>query len=331
MRGLFAPPIIPTMLQAPKPKPKFTWWDITLGILNANVLAAFLISLVIAATNPVAGYFGSAATVLIPLLMGFLAGATWRKLELSVGQTALFAFLNSLAAVACAFFFLREGVVCLVMAFPLLYALIWAGTGLGIVLCRPRGGNRPAAVSVVPVLLAMVVYDCVQPKHEEVRVVTTSVTVHASAARVFPHMVQFSRITASPTFFLNKVGLPYPVETTAEGAFVGAERVCRFSDNVIIGERITGIIPDQTVAFTITEQPTYPEFTLHGRLAKGEMTVHDNGNGTATLTGTSWYTLRVHPLWYFGVWGDEVIHAVHGRVFAHIRSLSENAGVVTHR
>lgn len=313
------------MLQVPKPKPKFTWWDITLGILNANVLAAFLMSLVIAAVSGAGepGFFGTAATVVIPLLMGFLAGATWRKLDLTVGQTALFSFFNTLIAIACAFFFMREGVVCLIMAFPLLNALIWAGTGLGIALCRPKGGNRPLAVSVVPLLLFAIVYDCVRPRVEEDRIVTTTVTIRAPATRVFPHLVKFSRITASPSFFLNRVGLPYPVETTAEGAFLGAERVCRFSDNIAIGERITELVPDRTIAFTIIEQPSYPEFTQHGRLAKGEMTVHDNGDGTSTVAGKSWYTLRVHPFWYFGAWADEVIHAVHWRVFAHIRSLSE--------
>ena len=313
-------------IQEPIPAPKLTltWREAALGIMNANVLAALLMSLVVSTRDRAGGYYGTAATVIIPLLMGFLAGATWRKLELSVRQIALLVFLNSLVALACAYLFLHEGVICLVMAYPLLFALLWAGTALGIKLLRPKGGNRPVAVSLVPLLLFALIYDCAQPEQEDARRVTTSVIVHAPAARVFPHLVAFSRITVAPTFFLHRIGMPYPMETTADGAFVGAKRVCRFSDGIAIGERITTLEPGRTVAFTIIEQPMYPEFTQHGQLAQGVMTVRDNGDGTATLTGTSWYSLRVHPFWYFGMWADEVIHAVHGRVFTHIRALSEH-------
>ncbi|MES2465610.1 MAG: hypothetical protein V4671_34020, partial [Armatimonadota bacterium] len=47
------------------------------------------------------------------------------------------------------------------------------------------------------------------------------------------------------------------------------------------------------------------------------------GDGTTTLTGTSWYTLRVRPLWYFGPIADNIVHGVHNRVFAHIKEISE--------
>ena len=314
------------MLQAPYPKPKpkpIKLWDAFLGIVNANVLAALLMSAVQAiAGGADAGFYGTAATVLIPLLMGFIAGATWRKLVLTSGQTALLSFFNFVVGCAAAWFFVKEGVVCLVMASPLVFCLIWGGTALGVSVCRPKTGNKPLAVSVVPVILAAMVWDCASPRQEQTRTVTTSVRVKASAASVYPHMVKFSRIEASPTFLLNHVGLPYPLETTASGTHIGATRVCRFSDGIEIGERITALEPGRRVAFTITEQPVYPEFTNHGHLLTGEMTVRDNGDGTATLSGTSVYALRVHPFWFFGWEADEIIHAVHRRVFSHIAWLS---------
>lgn len=312
------------MLQATPPRPKPTWRDIALGVVNANVLAALLMSLAlkIPLSHPIGGYYATAATVIIPLLMGFLSGATWRKLNLSVGRTALFSLLTTAVGIACAFFFIKEGAVCLVMASPLLFLLIWGGTMVGIAVCRP-GGNRPAAVSAVPVMLALLVYDASKPRTDDTRVVTTSVIVRATADRVYPHLVAFAPITKPPTFFLHDVGLPYPIQTVADGAYVGAWRECRFNDGIRIGERITAIEPGRRVAFDVTSQPRYPEYTEHGQLLRGEMSAVDNGDGTSTLSGTSWYTLRVHPFWYFGMWADEVIHAIHGRVFAHIAELSE--------
>lgn len=294
--------------------------------MNATVLAALLMSLVIwltRQTGETAGYYATAATVLIPLLMGFLAGATWRKLTMKFGEVAVYSLMNTIVGIICAAFFIKEGVICLVMASPLLFTLTWGGTALGIALCRPKDGNRPLAVSFVPVMLTLLVYDAAQPRTEQHRVVTTTTIVRASAASVYPHMVAFPRIDTAPTFFMNAFGLPYPVETVADGAFVGARRECRFSGNITVGEKITEIVPGERVAFAITDTPRYPEFTEHGRLLKGEMSVHDNGDGTATLSGTSWYTIQVHPFWYFGAWADEVVHAVHRRVFTHIAELSE--------
>jgi len=304
-------------------KPLIPWYEVLLGIGVANFIAALLMWLITSNPDAGHGYYALASIVILPLLIGFITGAIWRKAEVSIGYSALLSSANAFAAIGCAAIFLHEGAICLVMAFPLVFGLIWGGTVLGNLLFRPKGGNYPAGVSVIPLLLFALVWDSAQPMRDEPRVVTTTMLVHAPAARVFPHLVSFPRITAPPTFVLNPVGLPYPVETTADGAFVGANRTCRFSDNINIGERITQIVPGRTVAFAITHTPEFPEFTQHGRLVRGEMTVRDNGDGTSTLSGTSWYLLRVHPFWYFGAWADEIIHSVHGRVFTHIKELSE--------
>jgi hypothetical protein len=298
-------------------------WQFALGILNANVLAALLITITIwlGASSGGSGFYGVAATVLIPLLMGFMAALTWRELPLSGKNLALGALINMLVGMAMAYFFLHEGTVCLVMAFPLLYLMIWLSTLAATKMMRPKPG--PLSVSVIPVLLGALLYDCWNPAKEYQSAVTTSVLVQAPAQIVFPHTVAFPPIKAPATSVINSAGLPWPVETTADAARVGAGRRCVFSGNLVIGEKITELIPGKSLTFTITEQPHYPEFTDHGKLLKGRITVTDNGNGTTTLTGTSWYTLRVRPLWYFGFWADGIIHGVHNRVFAHIKEISE--------
>lgn len=296
-------------------------WQFALGILNANVLAALLLALT---TILVAGsgVYGVAATVLIPLLMGFVAALTWRELPLSGKNLALGALLNMLVGMATAYFFLHEGTVCLVMAFPLFYLMIWLATLTAAKMMRPKPG--PLAVSVVPILFAALLCDCWNPTKEYQNAVTTSVLVHALPAVVFPHTVAFPPIKTPATSLINSAGLPWPVVTTVDAARVGAGRRCVFSGNLVIGEKITELTPGKSLTFVITEQPRYPEFTDHGKLLKGRITVTDNGDGTTTLTGTSWYTLRVYPAWYFGPWADGIIHGVHNRVFAHIKEISEN-------
>lgn len=299
-------------------------WQVALGILNANVLAALLIALTLwlETGSRGSGVYGISATVLIPLLMGFTAAYTWRELPLTGTGLAFWALVNTLVGLAMACFFLHEGIVCLIMASPLLYLMILMSTVIVAHIVRPKPG--PLAVSIVPILLGALLYDCWNPAKEYRSAVTTSVLVHAPPEVVFPHTVSFPPIHEPAHSLLNSAGLPWPVVTTVDTARIGSARRCVFSGNLVIGEKITELTPGKSLTFAITDQPHYPEFTEHGQLLKGRITVTGNGDGTTTLTGTSWYILRVQPTWYFGPWADGIIHGVHHRVFDHIKALSES-------
>jgi hypothetical protein len=253
--------------------------------------------------------------------MGFAAAFTWRELPLTGRDLALGALVNTLVGMGMAYFFLHEGTICLVMASLLLYVMIFASTAIAHNLLRPKPG--PLAVTAVPILLAAVLYDCWNPVKEYHGKVTTTMVVQAPPEVVFPHTVSFSPIEYPATSLINSAGLPWPVVATVDAARVGAERRCVFSGSLVIGERITELEPNKSFTFAITDQPRYPEFTDHGRLLKGRISVTGNPDGTTTLTGTSWYTLHVFPSWYFGPWADGLIHGVHNRVFAHVKELSE--------
>jgi len=274
-------------------------------------------------TDGTGGMYGISATVLIPLAMGLASSFVWRSERLGLGQLTLGAFLNTLLGMMVAYLFLHEGTVCLAMAFPLLFGLICAGTFLGSYLFRPKPG--PLAVSVAPLVLALIFGDCLAPKHDFSDAVTTSVRIQAPPAKVFPYTVAFSPInTPPPGFVLNRLGLPWVVKTAVTGNRVGSERKCVFSGDLVLDEKITELEPGKKITFAITRAPRYPEFTEHGTVLQGQMQLTDNGDGTTTLTGTSWYTLHVYPAWYFGPWADTIIHQVHYRVFDHIRELAES-------
>lgn len=307
----------------PAPLTRAQKWQVTLGLINANVLAAVLIAVTQLLTrgNTDGGFYGISATVLIPILMGFASAYTWREVPLTGKGLAFWALVNTIIGMVMAYFFLHEGTVCLVMACPLLYGTILVSTVIAAHLLRPKPG--PIAVSVVPVLVGALLYNCLNPVKEYRSAVTTSVRVDAPPNVVFPHTVAFPPINAPATGLINRVGLPWPVQTTVDAPEVGATRRCIFSGNLVIGERITELTPGKSMTFAITSQPRYPEFTDHGKLLQGQITVTGNSDGTTTLTGTSWYAMRVYPAWYFGPWADGIIHGVHYRVFDHIKALSE--------
>ena len=73
----------------------------------------------------------------------------------------------------------------------------------------------------------------------------------------------------------------------------------------------------------MTGQPQDPEIVNHLILDRGQFRLHDNGNGTTTLIGTSWYRLNVYPAAYFDLWTRDIIRHVHRRVMTQIQTLAE--------
>ena len=127
-------------------------------------------------------------------------------------------------------------------------------------------------------------------------------------------VLSFSEIPDSPNYWIFRLGLPYPTQTTNAGNFVGADRQCMFSDGIVIRERVAEFVPEQKLTFDIIEQPTHPEAYGHITLHRGQFVLRDNRDGTTTLIGSSWYTLHVRPRWYFDIWTRDMTRAVHLRV-----------------
>lgn len=61
----------------------------------------------------------------------------------------------------------------------------------------------------------------------------------------------------------------------------------------------------------------------HIDILRGQFILKDNGDGTTTLIGNSWYKLYVFPVWYYDIWEKSITRNVHWRVMEHIKQLSE--------
>ena len=57
---------------------------------------------------------------------------------------------------------------------------------------------------------------------------------------------------------------------------------------------------------------------------QGQFLLRANSDGTTTLTGTTWYQLRVHPVSYWQGWSNLFLHSIHMRVLEHVKRISEN-------
>ena len=301
------------------------WPTLLLGMVAGNAVGgAFLfgISLLPGGLKEVRDVVIWPSLILVPFIVGLVAAWFWRRLGRSLAISfldALFTFLLSLALAAVV---MREGVVCLVIASPLLYTFLLTGILLGRLWFRSN--DSKLRLTIFPVVALLTLGESLQ-RVDKQAVVTDQILIHATPDKVWPHVLAFSEIPDPPDYWIFRLGLPYPTQTTNGGNFVGADRQCMFSDGIVIKERVAELVPQQKLTFDIIEQPTHPEAYGHITLHRGQFVLRDNRDGTTTLFGSSWYTLHVRPRWYFDLWTRDMTRAVHLRVMNHVRQLAEKA------
>jgi hypothetical protein len=150
-----------------------------------------------------------------------------------------------------------------------------------------------------------------------------TIVIHASRERVWREVLSFPDIPSPPKFWLFKMGLPYPMSTTAVGDYVGADRRCIFGGNAVFKERVAEFDPNRRLTFDILEIPPEPELMGHLTPTRGQFELRESDDGTTLLVGSTWYSLHVRPLWYFDAWTQHIFHAVHQRVMEDVRARAE--------
>jgi hypothetical protein len=296
----------------------------TNGYLISNLVAFAIIGvnkyLIVDTHSNVGGTFVFSEFVIIPMLMGIIAAWFWRDLDLNGRALSAKSCINACIAMFLSSFFLGEGIICLIIVSPLLLSFTIGGAFLGRAMFRRK--NDKINVSIIGLLIAVFIIDSNSEHHYE-NMVSDTITVNAPPSRVWKNVVAFKRIKEKNKFWLFKIGMPSPVESTVEGYYLGAKRKCIFSNGYTFDEKIVTYDEDRTLTFAVTNQPRDPEIMGHIDILQGQFLLKDNGNGTTMLTGNSWYKLYVFPTWYYDIWAQSITGNVHLRVMEHIKQLSE--------
>jgi hypothetical protein len=272
----------------------------------------------------------------------------WLPAAMGALSTTLYAFKNTVSKQSCrnvAFLtllifcaglltFAFEGLICIIMAAPIGLFFTWLGYLLGYQIVKSSIIN-PQLLSVfliisVPVFMGFEYTD--KDKKEDLRAVTTSITINAPAAKVWQIVIAFPQLD-SPTELLFKAGIAYPINAKIDGKGVGAIRHCNFSTGSFV-EPITTWQEPNLLRFDVAEQPaTMKELSfyklhpnhLHGYFISkhGQFKLTCLANGNTLLEGTTWYYNKIKPNIYWNIWSDYIIHKIHERVLDHIKEVSE--------
>lgn len=266
--------------------------------------------------------FNVSLTVLFPFVQGAALGVAMGPEKFDFTKTFGLIVILMMAEIFGAFVFLREGVICLIVASPLLLAMMASGAVVGRMLAR-RKVSRTLQVSLIPFIVLGVLGEAIGPKPDHASVVADTVVINAPAEYVWRYVASYPENKSPPEYWLWRAGLPEPIQSMAEAPRVGAKRVCWFKGGLGFEERITELKPNEVMTFVVTKQPDHPEVVGHFQFDQGQIRLTPNANGTTTVTATSWYRLFVRPAAYFDWWTADITRQVHFRVLNHIKRLAE--------
>lgn len=283
--------------------------------------------------------YGWALFVGLPFLAPLLAVLLYSFHERrSLGQCLLLAN-GMIALVGAALLVLAfEGLICIIMAAPIAFAVATAGGLVGYhiqkTLWWPEDSGRLFCFVTLAIPIIMAVERAVPPPLP-LLAVKSSVVVNAPPEKVWRHVVSFSELPP-PGELIFRLGVAYPVRAEMRGSGVGAVRHCNFSTGPFV-EPIQIWDEPRLLKFSVTKNPEpmqewtpyrqiHPPHLDHYLESKaGQFRLIPLEGGRTLLEGTTWYHHHMWPARYWQVWSDFIIHTIHLRVLNHVKRLSERS------
>jgi uncharacterized membrane protein YhaH (DUF805 family) len=303
--------------------------------LGVGISVLFAVGMVGVAVYGFATY-GTSLFFATPTVMGAVSAYLYnRPYRRGMGSTFLVSTMAVTLAGLVLLLFALEGVICLLMAVPLVYPLGWIGCFIGKAIAdfttRPR-----AEVFASALLLPLVALGESRLATGPEYVVRTTIEIDAPPETVWNHVVDFPDLPPPEEWYF-RAGIACPQRARIDGTGVGAVRYCIFTTGQFV-EPITVWEPGRRLAFDVTDQPA-PMFELspyrhvhpphlHGYLRsnRGEFLLVPLPGGRTRLEGRTWYQFDMFPQGYWTLWSDLVIGRIHERVLQHVKGLAEADG-----
>ena len=323
--------------RAPSPMASPSLDRATRSALLAVGLGAGISVAMVSISTLLAGAYGAALFIGCPALMGAVSGYAFnRQADRGLLATVGVSQLTTVAGLSMVLLFALDGIICISMAAPLFAVLGVVGGLLGRALAEAGAPSARAGLGAPMLAWPLLLFAEPAPGPGLVHQVATTVEVDAPPEAVWQVVIAFPEIPKDqlPAWYF-QLGVAWPQRARIEGTGVGAVRHCEFSTGAFI-EPVTVWEPGRRLAFDVVENPpTMDELSPWGAVAaphlaqhilssqRGEFRLEPLPGGRTRLTGTTWYTFDMAPTWYWTLWSDAILHAVHRRVLEHVARVAQ--------
>lgn len=222
-----------------------------------------------------------------------------------------------------------DGLICVVMAFPLAMLMTVVGTALYL---RKDG---KMGLLMAPAGLLALGGDVHRINNEPILTVETRTKVSAPPSEVWPLIIQQPDLHETRADWLvGTIKAAHPTATLCADASVGAQRNCRLTTGDM-HEVVTETVPNRRFAFRVLNTPPAMKETnpLHPDIHPGHLEGYvemrtgsfdliETADGTE-IVARSTYVNRYGPLAYWRLWSDAIVSGVHKQVLHNIKEKVE--------
>lgn len=242
-----------------------------------------------------------------------------------------------------ALLFHLEGVICVIIIFPLFLVMSTLGAVLYSNIADPLS-DKPnktlvvAAFALFPFIAAPLENHFSNP--DDFRRVENTLLINAPAAVVWQHIIRVAPIPARDLghSLIDDIGFPRPVEATLTREGVGGVRHATFERGVEFIETVDDWQPLKRLSFSIVPNTatipptTFDEHVIVGGkffdVLRGTYELQPSGPGRTRLVLHSQQRLSTHLNWYAGLWTGYVMSEIQGRILTVLKQRCEAAPVV---
>ena len=242
---------------------------------------------------------GSVLFLLVPVVAAFSAALIAPTNERAVAGAMLAVIASLIVLVATG----KEGLLCAVLAFPIIALGVAIGFLLGGVVRRwlLDDESTKATMGILLLIGPMLVFagDRIERplfRHSRTEVIETSITLRSSPERTWDQILTVDNVQASKPALMY-IGLPIPERCTLQGKGVGAKRTCYFNSGYI-EETIIGWGPPYYMGLRI-DRTHMPGRHWLG-FENAEYRINSRGNIT-TLKRTTTISSDLRPSWYWRI------------------------------
>lgn len=280
------------------------------------------------------GAYGYGMFIVSPFVVGATAGyLANRNGDVGILRTEQVAAAATALGGAALVVAALEGIVCIVMASPLVLAVALMGGMFGRDIAV--SSRRSARQTLLSVTLLPLVFTVDTVTSATTFDTTETIFVDAPAPVVWNAIIRMDALN-EPLALPFRLGVAYPLSGTIVGEGVGATRFGEFSTGTAV-ERITEWVPDRKLVFTVLKDvPAMHELSpyseVHAPHVRGYFTTLSTSfelipltDGRTEILEHTSHALRLDPIFYWLPFARWIVHENNARVLAHIRYQSERA------
>lgn len=241
---------------------------------------------------------------------------------------------NFIMFIIIAIFLLQEGIICLVMASPILLILLLLGGGIGHILCKI--GIRPK--SNLPVMAALPLLLLLPKPQANTQYSQThkDIIIDAPVEAVWEQINHINDIKSEElgSHFIYNIGVPKPISGMTVEENNELVRKIYWEKNIHFEEHITEYIPNQKISWKFHfDQTSFPSYALDEHvtiggeyfdLLKTSYTLSEYGANKTKLGIDIHYRLSTNLNWYAEFWAKTSLNSFSNAVLELYQHRLEN-------